>query len=109
MADNELKHHKRSRAFNNKMAGLAMKAMGVSTPDERKEIAKYLLDYTTDSTCVLKAKTEEPIFVLQVGDPMAKLALAQWIVDSKKAKMHSDKMDDALECLREFKAYQKPN
>jgi hypothetical protein len=104
-----LNHTKRTMEFNHKMAALAVKVMGVSTADERKEIARILLEQTTDSRCMVRAKSEEPIFVLRAKDPIAKIALAEWIVESKKAGLHKDKMDDAMACLQLFKTYKVEN
>lgn len=98
-------HTKRSIPFMNRMAELAVKIMGVSTKDERHEAARYLTEYTTDSGCMVRAGSLEPVFVLRAKDPIAKIALAEWIVESQKSGLHKDKMADAMECLKEFKAY----
>lgn len=103
-----LQFAKRSMAFNNQMCELAMKIMGVSNAHERKQAAQMLTENTTDNMCMLKAKSEEPVFVLRAKDPMAAGALAQWIADSVNARLHADKIDQAKEVLKAFKAYQVP-
>src|SRR3954465_3724032 len=100
------KHWKRSPGFYAQMLQLAQKLLGVHDKKDLKEAARLLCDHTTDAGCVVKAKSDEPIFTLQAGDggPGA-VALAAWILECEKKGLHKDKLTDARVCLREFVEY----
>lgn len=99
------KHTKRSFSFANDMMDLARKLMGVHTKSDLMKAANVLIEQTTDSGCVVKALNHEPIFTLLGHDPCSVAGLTAWISEAERLGMHKDKLDDARECLREFKTY----
>lgn len=96
------KHWKRSPGFYAQMLQLAQKLLGVHDKKDLREAARLITECTTDSGCMVRAGSAEPVFVLRAKDPVAKLALATWINEAKRMKLHGDKMQDAQECLKEF-------
>jgi hypothetical protein len=101
-----MNHTKRSPDFLMRVRRLKEKLIaGTLDADERIEIAKILEDNTTDSGCVVRAAEDEPIFTLRAKDPMAANAASQWIWCSEDNDLHSDKIDDAKQCLSEMRQY----
>lgn len=99
------KHTKRSHALYVEVLVLAQKLLGVHDKIDIKRAVELLINQTTDSQCMIKAGVDEPVFVLRAKDPIARLALAQWIVEAEKAGLHKDKLGDAKDALREFMAW----
>lgn len=98
-------HTKRSPEFQAKIQRL-MKSIENMNGPEINEIYDVLKNNTTDSGCLVRAKDDEPIFVLRGKDPLAGDVVDYWAKCARLGGHHEqDKIDDAHLCadkMREF-------
>lgn len=91
------------------------RSLMISIP-EREMIADWLENNTTDSPCVVKAKDDEPIFVLRGQDRLSSGLVLAWaqLRDDIQAEVQrlpavayegSDHSVDAMECSEQMARY----
>lgn len=93
-------HTRKSEEFRHRVDQLVDQVMrGELTPEGREDVVQLLLRYTTDSSCMINAAQDEPVFVLRAKDPLFIPTLKAWMVLSAEQRLHKDKQADAHDVL----------
>lgn len=89
-----------------RIAKLKQKVLaGTLDAQERADFAHILAFNTTDSSCIVKAAEDEPIFTLRAHDRLACGSVEEWANRAQLSQMHGDKVGDARQCAEEMRGY----
>ena len=102
-----MSHTRRTPQFQLLVHRLAEKVLnGTLDSEERGIVARILIENTSDSGCLVKARDDEPIFVLLSRDVLSAGLARLWAVMARDRQLHDPvKINDALECAHEMEAY----
>ncbi len=67
------------------------------------------LELSRPDSCLNKAATDEPVFVLRAKDPMAAMTIRHWITMSSNGAHESSKLAEALKAADEMDAWRSRN
>lgn len=94
-----MSHTKRSTEFQMRLNRLVEKVLSNTLDnDERVEVADLLRINTTNSSCMVKAAMDEPVFVIRAKDPLSVYTVNYWCQQAKERSLHEKlKIEDAAQ------------
>lgn len=112
-------HTKRSAAFRERVDAAIHRIHLALWPDQMQlcqEVTDLLMNHTTDNGCMVKAKEDEPVFVLRGQDKFAPALLLAWgqLYDEEHAERENKpelawngtpRSKDAVECAETMAMY----